>query len=85
MVDAAEINADGCRLTSMNKPIAQIDQFSNRDGPYDEDDDGDGNGANSHYKSRSSWLNCALRGDEAVYWASMGHQKFILGHRSLSD
>ena len=37
MVDAAEINADGCRLTSMNKPIAQIDQFSNRDDP---DDDG---------------------------------------------
>ena len=38
MVDAAEINADGCRLTSMNKPIAQIDQFSNRDGPDDVDD-----------------------------------------------
>ena len=42
MVDAAEINADGCRLTSMNKPIAQIDQFSNQDDP---DDDGDGDGA----------------------------------------
>ena len=50
MVDAAEINADGCRLTSMNKPIAQIDQFSNRDGPYDEDDDGDGNDEHSYYK-----------------------------------
>ena len=50
MVDAAEINADGCRLTSMNKPIAQIDQFSNRDGRYDEDDDGDGNDEHSHNK-----------------------------------
>ena len=42
MVDAAEINADGCRLTSMNKPIAQIDQFSNQDPPDDVDN---GNGA----------------------------------------
>ena len=24
-------------------------------------------------KTRSSWLNCALRGDEAVYWVSLGH------------
>ena len=23
-------------------------------------------------KARSSWLNCALRGDEAVYWVSVG-------------
>ena len=23
---------------------------------------------------RSSWLNCALRGDEAVYWVSEGQQ-----------
>ena len=24
-------------------------------------------------KTRSSWLNCALRDDEAVYWVSIGH------------
>ena len=23
--------------------------------------------------TRSSWLNCALRDDEAVYWVSKGH------------
>ena len=23
--------------------------------------------------TRSSWLNCALRDDEAVYWVSIGH------------
>ena len=25
-------------------------------------------------KTRSSWLNCALRGDKAVYWVSIGQQ-----------
>ena len=24
-------------------------------------------------KTRSSWLNCASRDDEAVYWVSIGH------------
>ena len=24
-------------------------------------------------KTRSSWLNCAARDDEAVYWVSVGH------------
>ena len=24
-------------------------------------------------ETRSSWLNCALRDDEAVYWVSIGH------------
>ena len=24
-------------------------------------------------RTRSSWLNCALRDDEAVYWVSIGH------------
>ena len=24
--------------------------------------------------TRLSWLNCALRGDEAVYWVSIGQQ-----------
>ena len=27
----------------------------------------------------SSWLNCALRGDEAVYWVSVGQQWLVLG------
>ena len=25
----------------------------------------------------SSWLNCALRDDEAVYWASIGHYETV--------
>ena len=29
-------------------------------------------------KARSSWLNCALRGDEAVYWLSIGQQCLLL-------
>ena len=27
--------------------------------------------------TRSSWLNCALRDDEAVYWVSIGHYEAI--------
>ena len=27
--------------------------------------------------TRSSWLNCALRDDEAVYWASIGHYEAV--------
>ena len=29
--------------------------------------------------TRSSWLNCALRGDEAVYWVGIGQQWLVLG------
>ena len=28
-------------------------------------------------KTRSSWLNCALRDDEAVYWVSIGHNEAV--------
>ena len=28
-------------------------------------------------KTRSSWLNCALRDDEAVYWVSIGHYEAL--------
>ena len=35
-------------------------------------------------KTRSSWLNCALRGDVAVYWVSIGHQWLFLGGSELS-
>ena len=28
-------------------------------------------------ETRSSWLNCALRDDEAVYWVSIGHYEAI--------
>ena len=28
-------------------------------------------------KTRSSWLNCALRDDEAVYWVSIGHYESV--------
>ena len=27
--------------------------------------------------ARSSWLNCALRDDEAVYWVSIGHYEAV--------
>ena len=28
-------------------------------------------------KTRSSWLNCALRDDKAVYWVSVGHYEAV--------
>ena len=28
-------------------------------------------------KTRSSWLNCALRDDEAVFWVSIGHYEAV--------
>ena len=28
-------------------------------------------------RNRSSWLNCALRDDEAVYWVSIGHYEAV--------
>ena len=31
----------------------------------------------NHIKTRSSWLNCALRDDEAVYWVSIGHYEAV--------
>ena len=27
--------------------------------------------------TRSSWFNCALRDDEAVYWVSIGHYEAV--------
>ena len=36
-------------------------------------------------KTGSSWFNCALRGDEAVYWVSKGQQWLVLhGTESVS-
>ena len=32
----------------------------------------------SMYETRSSWLNCGLRGDEAVYWVSIGQHGWYL-------
>ena len=32
---------------------------------------------NIQIKTRSSWLNCALRDDEAVYWVSIGHYEAV--------
>ena len=29
------------------------------------------------FKTRSSWLNCALRDDEAVFWVSIGHYEAV--------
>ena len=29
------------------------------------------------HETRSSWLNCALRDDEAVYWVSIGHYEAV--------
>ena len=28
-------------------------------------------------QTRSSWLNCGLRDDEAVYWVSIGHYEAV--------
>ena len=28
-------------------------------------------------KTRSSWVNCALRDEEAVYWVSIGHYEAV--------
>ena len=28
-------------------------------------------------QTRSSWLNCALRDDEAVYWVGIGHYEAV--------
>ena len=28
-------------------------------------------------RTRSSWLDCALRDDEAVYWVSIGHYEAV--------
>ena len=28
-------------------------------------------------RTRSSWLNCALRDDEAVYWVIIGHYEAV--------
>ena len=36
------------------------------------DGDGTGDGA-ARSRTRSIWLNCALRDDEAAYWVSIGH------------
>ena len=33
----------------------------------------------TNYKTRPSWLNCALRGDEAVYWVRIWQQWLALG------
>ena len=30
-------------------------------------------------ENRSSWINYALRGDEAVYWVNIGQQYLVLG------
>ena len=35
-------------------------------------------------KPRSSWINCALQGDKAVYWVSIGQQWLVLGGTVLS-
>ena len=34
-------------------------------------------GKETQAQTRSSWLNCALRGDEAVYWVSVGHYEAV--------
>ena len=28
-------------------------------------------------QTRSSWLNCALRDDEVMYWVSIGHYEAV--------
>ena len=31
----------------------------------------------NRHNTRSSWLNCSLRDDEAVYWFSIGHYEAV--------
>ena len=35
-------------------------------------------------QTRSSWFNCALRGDEAVYWVSIGQQWLVYSGTGVS-
>ena len=37
----------------------------------------DASGWEDDSKTRSSWLNRALRDDEAVYWVSIGHYEAV--------
>ena len=30
------------------------------------------------FETRSSWLNCALRDDEAVFWVSIGQKQMVI-------
>ena len=36
-------------------------------------------------QTRSSWLNCALRDDEAVYWVSIGHYEAVVVGMAIDD
>ena len=36
-----------------------------------------------HVQTTPSWLDCAIRGDEAVFWVSMGQQWLVLGGTGL--
>ena len=36
-----------------------------------------GHGVEWYWITRSSWLNCALRDEEAVYWVSIGHYEAV--------
>ena len=39
---------------------------------------GEGSGLRKgNTETRSSWLNCALRDDEALYWVSIGHYEAV--------
>ena len=35
------------------------------------------NNLSNQIATRSSWLNCALRNDKAVYWVSIGHYEAV--------
>ena len=40
---------------------------------------GEGHLTENLKETRSSWLNCALRGDEPVCWVRIGQQGLVLG------
>ena len=42
-----------------------------------EHDPGSAQNRRTSRETRSSWLNCALRDDEAVYWVSIGHYEAV--------
>ena len=43
------------------------------------------NKINTKEKTRSSWLKCALRDDEAVYWVSLGHYEAVAVQLEIDD
>ena len=64
---------------SSQRQNQSFDSFEEEDEEIDvgNEDDSDEEVSKNNSKTRSSWLNCALRDDEAVYWVSIGHYEAV--------